>query len=104
QMVIFIHLIGDGAEPLARLVGGRAVGQVAAAGQVHAQEGVARLQQREEDRLVGLGARVGLDVHIGGAEQFLGALTGQVFGDVDELAAAIVATTRIALSVFVGQD
>ena len=74
------------------------------AGQIHAQEGVAGLQQGEEDRLVGLGARVRLDVGEGRAEQRFRPLARQVFGDVHELAAAVIATTGITLGVFVGQD
>ena len=62
QVVVLAHLVGHRLEPLARLVGRAAVGQVAAGGQVHAHEGVARLQQGHEHRLVGLGARVRLDV------------------------------------------
>jgi hypothetical protein len=37
------------------------------------------------------------------AEQLLGALDGQRLGDVDELAAAVVAAARIALGILVGQ-
>jgi hypothetical protein len=37
-------------------------------------------------------------------EQLLGAVDGQVFGDVDVLAATVVALARVAFGVFVGQD
>jgi hypothetical protein len=104
QAVGLAHLVGHGPEPLAGLVGGRAVGQVAAGRQIHAQEGVARRQQGLEDRLVGLGPRVRLDVGEGAAEQLFGAVAGQILGHVDIFAAAIVAAARIALGVFVGQD
>ena len=45
-------------------------------------------------------------LHVGviGAEQLLGALDGQGLGDVDDLAAAVVALARIALGIFVGED
>jgi hypothetical protein len=46
---------------------------------------------------------VRLHVGIVGAEQLLGALDGQALGDVDVLAAAVVALGRIALGVLVGQ-
>jgi hypothetical protein len=46
-------------EPLARHVDRRAVGQVAAGGEVEAHEGVAGLQQRQEHRLVGLAPECG---------------------------------------------
>jgi hypothetical protein len=38
------------------------------------------------------------------AEQLLGALDGQFFGNIDELAAAIIALARIALGILVGHD
>ncbi len=104
QMIALADLVGHRPEPFAGLVGGRAVGQVTAAGQIHAEEGVAGRQQGLEHRLVGLGPRVRLDVGEGAAEQGLGALAGEVFGDVDIFAAAIVAAARIALGIFVGQD
>ena len=62
-VILAAHAIGDRLEPFARLVDGRAVRQMSAGGQVEPHEGVARLQQREEHRLVGLGAGMGL--HIG---------------------------------------
>ena len=71
--------------------------------EVHAEHGVARLEQRQVDRHVGLRARVRLHVGVLGAEQRLGARDGGALDDVDELAAAVVALARIALGVLVGQ-
>jgi hypothetical protein len=65
---------------------------------------VAGLQQGHEHRLVGLRARVRLDVGVAGAEQLLGPLDGERLDLVDEFAAAVVALARIALGVLVGQD
>jgi hypothetical protein len=65
------HRVGHHVEPLAGHVGGRAVGQVAAGREVEAHEGVARLHQREEHGLVGLGAGMRLDVGEPAAEQRL---------------------------------
>ena len=48
-----------------------AVRQVAAVREVHAEHRVARLEQREVDRHVGLRARVRLHVGVLGAEQRL---------------------------------
>ena len=59
-------------------------------------------EQRQEHRLVHLAAGIRLDVGEAGAEQLLGALDGERLGDVDELAAAVVALARIALGVLVG--
>ncbi len=80
-----------------------AVGQVAAVRQAHAQDGVARLQQRDVHGEVGLGAGVRLHVGVVGAEQFFGAVDGQLLDDVHVFAAAVVALARIAFGVFVGQ-
>ena len=53
---------------------------------------------------VGLGARVRLDVDVLGAgEEGEGALLGEPLGDVDELAAAVVALAGQAFGVLVGQ-
>ena len=102
-LVLLADAVVDGLEPLARQVRLGAVGQVAAGGEVHGEEGVAGLQQRQEHGLVGLAAGVRLDVGEAGAEELAGALDRQVLGDVDELAAAVVAPARIALGVLVGQ-
>ena len=64
---------------------------------------VAGLQQRVIDGRVRLGARVRLHVGVLGAEQRLGPVDRELLGDVDVLAAAVVALARIALGVLVGQ-
>ena len=46
---------------------------------------------------------MGLHVGVVGAKQLLGALDGDVFGDIDKLAAAIIAPARIAFGVLIGQ-
>ena len=80
------------------------VGQVAAVGEVHAHDPVARLEDAEVGGHVGLGARVRLDVDVLGArEEGEGALLGEPLGDVDVLAAAVVALAGQALGVLVGQ-
>jgi len=45
-----------------------------------------------------------LDVGVLGAEKFLRALNGERLDDVDELAAAVIALTRIAFRVLVGEE
>ena len=79
------------------------MGQVPAVGQVEAQHDVARLQGGQVDGRVGLGAGMRLDVGMLGRENLLDAIAGQVFGDVDELATAVVAMPGIALGVFIRQ-
>ena len=79
------------------------MGEMAAGGERHAEHAVAGLQQREEGREVGRGAAVRLDIGEATAEQLLRALDRQLLGDVDVLAAAVVAPAGIALGVLVGQ-
>ena len=73
-------------------------------GQFHAHDGVAGLQQGEIDGHVGLGAAVGLDVGVLGAEKLFGAVDGQGFHHVHVLAAAVVAATGVALGILVVHD
>ena len=75
---------------------------MSAGGEIEAHERVARLHQRQEHALVGLAAGIRLNVGEAAAEQHAGALDRELFGDVDELAAAVVAPARIAFGVFVG--
>ena len=49
-------------------IDGRAVAQVAAVGQIHAQNGVPRLRQCEEGRQIGVSTGVGLNIGILAAE------------------------------------
>ena len=84
-LVLAAHGVGHRLEPFAGLVDGRAVGEMAAGGQIQAHEGVAGLQQREEHRLVGLGAGMRLDIGEGAVEQAAGALDRQLFGDIDDI-------------------
>ena len=58
-------------------------------------------QQRVVDGGVGLRAGVRLDVRVLGAEQRLGAVDRELLGDVDPLAAAVVAPSGVALGVLV---
>jgi hypothetical protein len=102
-LVLRSHRVRDRLEPLARLIDRRAVRQVTARGEIETEEAVARLQQREEHRLVGLRAGMRLHVGEGAVEQLLGALDRDRFGDVDELAATVVALARIAFGIFVGE-
>ena len=54
QVVVFAHTVMHRVKPLARLVRLRAMCQVPARGQIHAQNRVARLDQRSKHALVGL--------------------------------------------------
>ena len=95
--------IADRLEPFARHIDRRTMGEMAARRQIETHEDIARLKQGEEDRLVGLAAGIGLHIGVAAAKKLCDALDGEVFGDVHELAAAIIAFSRIALGVFIGQ-
>src|SRR5947209_3087963 len=99
-----IHAIGIGAIENAGEADAAPMSEVAAMGQIHTQDRVSRLEDREVDGHVGLRPRMGLDVHMVRAEDLLGALDRQRLDHVHVLAAPIVAATRIALSVLVGHD
>jgi len=100
---ILAHAILHGIEPLAGLGGRGTVGQMTARGQRQAEEGIARLQQRHEDRAIGLGAGMGLNIRKAAVEQTLGARNRNSLDDVDILAAAVIAPARIAFRIFVGE-
>jgi len=81
-----------------------AVGEVAAVGQVHGDDGITGLQCREIDGHVGAGAGVWLDIGRLGAEQLAGPLDGEQLNLVHRLAAAVVSFAGITLGVFVGEN
>ncbi len=101
---ILAHAVADDAVELAGKIQLVAVGQVAAHGQVEAENGVARLDDRHVRGGVGLGAGVRLHVGVFGAEELFGAIARQRFDNIGILAAAVVALARIALGIFVGED
>jgi len=104
RQVLLADAVLHRVEPLAGLVRGGAMGQVATGVEAHPEDGVAGLQQRLEHALVGLAAGVRLDVGMGAVEELLRPVDGEVFRHVDILAAAVVALAGVAFRVFVGQD
>ncbi len=102
--VFLAHAVGVDLEPLAAEVDGRAVSQVAAMGEVHAQHAITDVEHGHVSGHVGLRAGMGLDVDVLRArEERKRALLGESLGVVDELAAAVVALAGQALGVLVGQ-
>ena len=81
---------------------GPAVGEVAAHGQRHAHDRVARLGEGQVDREVGGRARVRLHVGVVHAEQRLGPVPGDRLHRVDELL-TLESAAGVALGVLVGQ-
>ena len=98
-----VDAVGVRLVELAREVELHAVGEVAAVGELEAEDAVAGRGDGREHGGVGRGARVRLHVGVRGAEQALGALDRELLGDVDELAAAVVAAAGVALGVLVGE-
>ena len=89
---------------LARTVEPESVAQMAAVIQLEGQHAVARLEQGQIDRFIGLCAGMGLHIGVVGPEQRLDPLSGDLLGHVHKLAAAIVAPAGIAFCIFVGED
>ncbi len=88
----------------ARHVDPHPVREMAAVRELEPHHRVAGVQQRVVHGDVRLRARVRLHVRVLGAEQVERALDREALGDVDVLAAAVVALARIALGVLVGED
>ena len=90
-------------EELAGEVDRRPVGEMAALGEREREDSIARPQQGEVRRHVRLRSGVRLDVGVLGAEERLGPIDGELLDLVDHLAAAVVALSRQALGVLVGE-
>ncbi|MNQ94298.1 hypothetical protein D3C85_1098080 [compost metagenome] len=103
DQAILIDAVLHGVVQLARGRHLGAVGQVAAVGQAHAEDGIAGIDQRQVHGRVGRGTGVRLDVGVVGAEQLLGPIYCKLLDHVDMLATAVVALARIAFGVLVGQ-
>ena len=90
-------------EVLSGYIDGTAVRQVPAMGKVHAQNGIARFQQREIHRHIGL--RAGMRLYIGmlRVKQRFGTFARQILHDVHALASAVIPLARIPFRVLVGQ-
>ena len=101
--VLLAHPVGDDVEVEAGEVDLHPVGEMAAVVELHAEDAVARIEQRHVHGGVGLRAGVRLHVGVLGPEQLLGAVDGQLLGHVDVLTAAVVALAGVALGVLVGQ-
>ena len=92
-----------GVEDLAREIHLRAVREVPAMIETHAEDGIARLQHGQIHRGIRLRTRVRLHVGVVGAEELLGAIDSQLLGDIHVLATTVIALARIAFGIFVGE-
>jgi hypothetical protein len=77
---------------------------MAAVREVHAEHGIARLDQREVGRHVGLGSRMRLHVGVLRAKERLGTCNRGLLDDVDKLTAAVVPATRVPFGILVRED
>ena len=77
--------------------------QMAASSERHAENRLARFQQREKHRLVRLRASMRLNIRKTAAEKPRRALDREALGDIDEFATTVIATSGIAFGVFVGE-
>ena len=103
RLGVAAHVVRHGIVDHAREVQRQAVRQVAAVRELHGQERVARLEQREQRRQVRRRTRVRLHVGVLGPEQLLGTVDGQLLDGVDDLTTAVVPRPRVAFGVLVGQ-
>ena len=71
--------------------------------QVHSHEGIARLQQRHLHSHIGLRTGVGLNIGPGASEQALRPVPGKILDLIHDPAATVIAASRKALRIFVGQ-
>jgi hypothetical protein len=79
------------------------MGEVPAMAQVEPHEGIARIKNGQEYRHVGLCPGVGLHVGILGTIELAKSVYGQVFHFINHLTAPVVAMSRVAFCILVGQ-
>src|SRR5262249_4131044 len=90
-VVVAPHAVGHRLETAPRHVHGRAMRQMAAGGKVEPDKDVARRHQRHKGGDIGRGARMRLNVCEFTSEKSRNPFNGNVFYDVDILAAAVIA-------------
>ena len=100
---ILVYAVGNKVVVLAGLVDRRAVAQVTALRQIHTHNGVAKIEQSEVNRKVGLCTGVRLNIRILCTEQLTGALDCDALYLVNKFTAAVVALAGKTLSVLIGQ-
>ncbi|MDH6233777.1 hypothetical protein M2281_004390 [Mesorhizobium soli] len=76
--------------------------QISAGPEIKPEDRIARRQERQKHGLIGLTARMRLDIGIGAAEELVHTFDRQAFDHINVRAASIVAAVRITLGIFVG--
>ncbi len=103
-LVFAANAIRDHFVSLTRKIQMVAVGEVAAMRKIHSQDRVAWIQDTGIRGLIGLRARVRLDVGVLSLEQLPGTGASQIFDHIGVLASAAVASAGIAFGVLVRED
>ncbi len=88
---------------LAGKIRGMPMGEMAAVGEIHRQDTVARFDGGEVDRHVGLRAAVRLHIDVISAKDLLRPIDRELFDDVDILTTAVPTFAGIAFGIFVRQ-
>src|SRR3954451_23569098 len=104
QLIVLFDVIRDHVEVASRVRQRMTVREMAAVRQVHPHDRVAGLEDGEVNRHVCLRAGVRLHVGVLGAEEFLGAIDGDVLDDVRRPASSVIPLPRISLGIFVRED
>ena len=100
-----INLVTNSVVVLTREVDAHAVSEVATMREGETEESISHVRHCHESRRIRLRTRVRLDVDIVRADKnFLRARNRKGLRNIDELASTVVAATRVALGVLVGQD
>src|SRR5262249_15237405 len=102
--ILGAHAVVNGIEPFAGHVGRRAVREMPASREAHAENGVIGLDQCEEYGLVCLAPQLGWNIAEGAVKQPPRALDSKLLRDFDKLTAAVIAAAWITFSVLVGQN
>ena len=101
---VLVDPVGDYVVELAREIDRGAVGEMPSVGEVHGQDGVARLENGEVDGHVRLGPRMGLDIHVVAAEELLRPVPGEVLRPVHHVAAAVIPGMGVPFRILVGHN
>ena len=101
---LLVHAIGDDLVIRPRNIDGTAVRQMPAIRQIHAEDRVARLQERKEHRHIRLCARMRLHIRPCSAKELLCAVNRKLLCHIDVFTAAIVPLAGIPLCVLVRED
>ena len=99
-----VHTVRHDIEIFTGNIHGRAVAEVSAVRQIHAQHGIAGLNEREEYGKVRACSAVRLHVCEVCAEQLFSPFDRQIFRHIHEFASAVISLTGITFRILVGEE